>query len=50
MYPAERPISPAELTATILQSLGVDLTTRLTLPQGGELTLTDAAPIQELLG
>jgi Protein of unknown function (DUF1501) len=29
--PAERPASPAELAATILQSLGVDLATRLTL-------------------
>lgn len=49
MAPAERPVSPAELTATILQCLGVDLATRLTLPQGGELALADAEPIRELL-
>lgn len=48
MFPAERPISPAELTATILQCLGVDLNTRLTLSQGGELALADAEPIHEL--
>ena len=49
-HPAERPISPAELAATILQSVGVDLGTRLTLPQGGEIALADAAPIGELFG
>jgi hypothetical protein len=48
--PAERPVSPAELCATMLQSLGVDLATRLTLPQGGELALADAAPLAELIG
>jgi uncharacterized protein (DUF1501 family) len=47
-HPAERPVSPAELSATILQSLGVDLNTQLTLPQGGEIALADAAPISEL--
>ncbi|HTI51166.1 MAG TPA: DUF1501 domain-containing protein [Planctomycetaceae bacterium] len=47
--PAERPISPAELTATILERLGVDLSTRLALPDGGELALADAEPIHELL-
>jgi hypothetical protein len=48
--PAERPISPAELSATILHSLGVDLSTRLTLPRGGDLALADAEPIRELIG
>ncbi|MFN0054440.1 MAG: DUF1501 domain-containing protein [Planctomycetales bacterium] len=48
--PAERPIAPAELAATILQCLGVDLTTQLTLPQGGEIPLADAQPIAELFG
>lgn len=47
--PAERPILPAELTATILERLGVDISTRLALPEGGELALADAGPIPELL-
>ena len=49
-YPAERPISPVELGATILHSLGIDLSTRLALPQGVELSLSDADPIAELVG
>jgi hypothetical protein len=46
--PVERPVTPAELAATILQFLGVDLSTRLSLPNGSEIALTDAAPVQEL--
>jgi hypothetical protein len=49
-FPAERPTSPAELAATILQCLGVDLNTRLKLPNGDEIALTDAQPIHELFG
>jgi hypothetical protein len=48
-FPAERPILPAELTATILERLGVDISTRLTLPEGGDVALADAEPIRELL-
>jgi uncharacterized protein (DUF1501 family) len=50
MFPAERPVSPAELAATILHTLGVDLSTRLKLPQGAEIALADAEPIKELVG
>jgi hypothetical protein len=50
MFPADRPVSPAELAATILHSLGIDLATRLALPQGTEITLADAEPIEELVG
>jgi hypothetical protein len=50
MFPADRPVSPAELAATILHSLGIDLATRLALPQGAEITLADAEPINELVG
>ena len=50
MYPSERPISPAELAATILYTQGVDLSTRLALPQGKEIALADAEPIKELVG
>jgi uncharacterized protein (DUF1501 family) len=48
-YPSERPVSPAELAATILHSVGVDLSTRLALPQGMEIALADADPIKELV-
>jgi len=48
--PAERPVSPAELAATILHTLGVDLSTRLALPQGTEIALADADPIREFVG
>jgi hypothetical protein len=50
MFPAERPVSPAELAATILHVLGIDLTTRLKLSQGAEIALADAEPIKELVG
>lgn len=50
MAPAERPIAPAELAATMLHVLGVDLSTRLTLPDGEALPVADAAPIAELVG
>jgi hypothetical protein len=49
-YPSERPVSPAELAATILHTQGVDLSTRLALPQGTEIALADADPIKELVG
>jgi hypothetical protein len=49
-FPAERPVAPAELAATILHVLGIDLATRLALPQGAEIALADAEPIQELVG
>ncbi|MBI3862426.1 MAG: DUF1501 domain-containing protein [Planctomycetia bacterium] len=50
MFPAERPVAPAELAATILHSLGIDLSTRLALPQGSEMSLAEADPIVELVG
>lgn len=50
MYPSERPVSPAELAATILHTQGVDLSTRLALPQGKEIALADADPIGEIVG
>jgi hypothetical protein len=50
MFPADRPVTPAELAATILHALGIDLATRLKLPQGAEIALADAEPIRELVG
>lgn len=49
-FPAERPTSPAELAATILSCFGISVETRLSLPNGEEIALADAAPISELFG
>ena len=46
--PRERPVSPAEVAATVYHSLGIDLATRLPAPGGQSLPLVDAAPIHEL--
>ena len=49
-YPAERPVKPAEIVATIYKSLGLDLETHLPGPQGRPFSLVDAGtqPIREL--
>ena len=44
--PRQRPVTPAEIAATIYHALGVDLATVLPGPAGGPLV--DAAPIHEL--
>jgi Protein of unknown function (DUF1501) len=46
--PRDRPVSPAEVAATVYQAMGVDLATRLPAPDGRMLPLIDAAPIAEL--
>ncbi len=48
--PIERPIAPGELTATIYDRLGLDLTAPVKLDDTHELPLTDHAPIAELFG
>ena len=40
-YPAERPVTPAEVVATIYKSLGVDLETELPGPQGRPFPVVD---------
>ena len=49
-YPVERPVSPADVVATIYKSLGVDPHTELPGPQGRPFPLADfhAKPITEL--
>jgi len=49
-YPAERPVDPSEIVATIFQGLGVDLTTKLPGPQGRPFPVVDYGthPIKEL--
>jgi hypothetical protein len=39
--PAERPVEPAEVVATIYHSLGLDLETHLPGPQGRPFALVD---------
>lgn len=46
--PADRPVSPAEITATVYHSLGIDPRRRLPLPGGGTIPLVEAEPIKEL--
>jgi uncharacterized protein (DUF1501 family) len=49
-YPAERPVAPANVVATIYHSLGIDLETELPGPQGRPFPLIDRGfdPIKEL--
>ena len=49
-YPVERPVSPAEVVATIYHSLGLDLTTELPGPNGRPFPLVNygTQPIREL--
>ena len=49
-YPVERPVSPAEVVATIYHSLGLDLTTELPGPSGRPFPLVNygTQPIKEL--
>ncbi|HEV3444480.1 MAG TPA: DUF1501 domain-containing protein [Gemmataceae bacterium] len=46
--PSDRPVSPAEVAATVYQALGVDIATQLPGPHGRRLSLVDAVPIREL--
>lgn len=45
---AERPVAPAELAATILHSLGIDLSAQLGTPAGTEFPVAVAPPLLEL--
>ena len=40
-YPAERPVEPAEVVATIYRSMGIDLETKLPGPQGRPFPVVD---------
>ncbi len=46
--PKDRPVTPAEVAATVYRGLGVDLATRLPGPDGRPTPLTEAAPVEEL--
>jgi hypothetical protein len=49
-YPAERPVTPPEVVATIYHSLGFDVEDTLPGPAGRPFPLTDSGmkPIMEL--
>ncbi len=49
-YPAERPVKPSEIVATVFHSLGLDLETHLPGPQARPFPLVDfgTQPIREL--
>ena len=51
-FPAERPVDPAEVVATIFHSLGIDHTGHLPGPAGRPFPLVDVGsdPIKELFG
>jgi uncharacterized protein (DUF1501 family) len=46
--PYDRPVTPAQVAATIYRSLGVDLQTRLPGPDGRLIPLVEAGAIEEL--
>jgi uncharacterized protein (DUF1501 family) len=48
--PHERPVTPAEVAATVYRCLGLDPRTTLEGPDGRPLPLADAEPVAELLG
>jgi uncharacterized protein (DUF1501 family) len=46
--PFDRPVTPAEVAATIYRALGVDMHTQLPGPDGRLMPLVEAAPIEDL--
>jgi hypothetical protein len=49
-YPAERPVSPPDLTATIYHALGIDAEAPVTDRLGREMLLTEGRPLKNLFG
>jgi hypothetical protein len=48
MEPRDRPVTPAEVAATVYRGLGIDLNTRLPGPDNRPLPITESEPIDEL--
>jgi hypothetical protein len=46
--PKDRPVTPAEVAATVYRGLGVDLRTHLPGPDNRPMPIVEAAPIEEL--
>lgn len=49
-YPADNPVSPADMTATIYHALGIDHEMMVTDRLGRALTLTEGQPVNALFG
>jgi hypothetical protein len=49
-YPAERPVEPGEVIATVCKSMGIDIETKLPGPQSRPFPVVDYGihPIEEL--
>ncbi len=47
-YPSTHPVSPVDLAATILQSLGIDTSSRVTDQEGRPFVVGTGKPLQEL--
>jgi hypothetical protein len=46
--PNDRPVTPADIAATVYRGLGIDLGTHLSSPEKGPMPLTEGKPIEEL--
>jgi hypothetical protein len=46
--PRDRPVTPAEVAATVYKGLGIDLNTRLPGPDNRPLAITESEPVDEL--
>jgi hypothetical protein len=46
--PKDRPVTPADIAATVYRGLGIDLDTRLPGPEKSLMPLTEGEPIEEL--
>jgi hypothetical protein len=46
--PRDRPVTPAEIAATVYRSLGIDPNTRVIGPENVPLPLVEAAPVTQL--
>jgi hypothetical protein len=46
--PKDRPVTPAEVAATVYKGLGIDLNTRLPGPENRPMPITESEPIDEL--
>jgi hypothetical protein len=48
--PRDRPVTPAQVAATVYRLLGIDSAMKIPTPDGRRVTLTDAVPVEELCG
>ncbi len=46
--PKDRPVTPAEVAATVYRGLGIDLNARLPGPENRPMPITEAEPVEEL--